>query len=208
MIEGLDILQKFELRDPSDPSVSAETPGTLLQSIEIDTASASKLPTPTPTPEPFSPTMPPTGSRPLSEIEPADRNAYYNTAPAMEIDPKKDYVAVIRTDVGDITIDLFEDDTPNTVNNFVLLALNGFYDGTTFHRVIEDFMAQGGDPTGTGAGGPGYRFADEFVSDAAPRSSRVCSAWPMPGLIPTAASSSSPSSLPLIWMTDTRSSAK
>ncbi|MCO6451599.1 MAG: peptidylprolyl isomerase [Caldilineales bacterium] len=81
----------------------------------------------------------------------------------MQIDAKKDYVAVIHTDVGDITVDLFEKDAPMTVNNFVLLALNGYYDDTTFHRVIDEFMAQGGDPTGTGMGGPGYRFADEFV---------------------------------------------
>ncbi|HPC06412.1 MAG TPA: peptidylprolyl isomerase [Anaerolineaceae bacterium] len=66
------------------------------------------------------------------------------------------------TDKGDIIIDLFTDKVPNTVNNFVFLARQGYYDGTIFHRVIADFMAQGGDPTGTGMGGPGYQFADEF----------------------------------------------
>ncbi|MCC6956596.1 MAG: peptidylprolyl isomerase [Anaerolineales bacterium] len=80
----------------------------------------------------------------------------------MAIDPNKKYSAVMHTDKGDITIQLYADKTPRTVNNFVFLAREGFYDGTIFHRVINDFMAQGGDPTGTGAGGPGYRFADEF----------------------------------------------
>jgi cyclophilin family peptidyl-prolyl cis-trans isomerase len=80
----------------------------------------------------------------------------------MEVDPKKNYTAVIDTDKGEIKLKLFVDKTPRTVNNFVFLARQGFYDGTIFHRVIADFMAQGGDPTGTGTGGPGYRFADEF----------------------------------------------
>jgi cyclophilin family peptidyl-prolyl cis-trans isomerase len=72
-----------------------------------------------------------------------------------------DYWAVICTDVGPIYIDLYEDKAPNTVNNFVFLAQQGFYNNTTFHRVLPGFMAQGGDPTGTGSGGPGYEFADE-----------------------------------------------
>jgi cyclophilin family peptidyl-prolyl cis-trans isomerase len=82
----------------------------------------------------------------------------------MEIDLKKSYTAILTTEKGDITIELFTDKTPITVNNFVFLARQGFYDGTIFHRVITDFMAQGGDPTGTGMGGPGYRFSDEFHS--------------------------------------------
>lgn len=82
--------------------------------------------------------------------------------PQMKIDPKKKYSATFNTDKGDIVVELFADKTPNTVNNFVFLSQEGFYDGTIFHRVIADFMAQGGDPTGTGSGGPGYRFADEF----------------------------------------------
>jgi cyclophilin family peptidyl-prolyl cis-trans isomerase len=82
--------------------------------------------------------------------------------PVMEIDSKKTYSALFHTDKGDIKIQLFADKTPKTVNNFVFLARQGFYDGTIFHRVIKDFMAQGGDPTGTGRGGPGYDFADEF----------------------------------------------
>jgi cyclophilin family peptidyl-prolyl cis-trans isomerase len=86
----------------------------------------------------------------------------WKNPPAMAIDPKKKYSATISTDKGDIVLDLFADKAPITVNNFVFLAREGFYDGTIFHRVIADFMVQGGDPTGTGSGGPGYRFADEF----------------------------------------------
>jgi cyclophilin family peptidyl-prolyl cis-trans isomerase len=86
----------------------------------------------------------------------------WSKPPAMEIDPKKSYASIIHTDKGDIHIQLFADKTPVTVNNFVFLARQGFYNGTIFHRVIKDFMAQGGDPTGTGTGGPGYRFGDEF----------------------------------------------
>ncbi|MCX6080681.1 MAG: peptidylprolyl isomerase [Chloroflexi bacterium] len=80
----------------------------------------------------------------------------------MVIDPKKKYSATIATDKGDMVIELFADKTPKTVNNFVFLAREGYFDGTIFHRVIPDFMAQGGDPTGSGRGGPGYRFNDEF----------------------------------------------
>jgi cyclophilin family peptidyl-prolyl cis-trans isomerase len=80
----------------------------------------------------------------------------------MVIDETKHYVATISTDNGDIKIELFADKAPNTVNNFVYLARDGYYDGVTFHRVIKGFMAQGGDPTGSGRGGPGYKFADEF----------------------------------------------
>jgi len=80
--------------------------------------------------------------------------------PVLEQD--RDYRAVLETSAGRIVIDLAQDRAPTTVNNFVFLALNRFYDGVPFHRVLEDFMAQTGDPTGTGRGGPGYRFADEF----------------------------------------------
>ena len=85
----------------------------------------------------------------------------YDAPPAMQIDPGKTYTATFKTDRGDIVIDLFAAEAPVTVNNFVFLARDGFYDNTTFHRVIANFMAQGGDPTGTGRGGPGYRFDDE-----------------------------------------------
>jgi len=86
----------------------------------------------------------------------------YSVPPAMVIDPKKKYQATFKTEKGDFVIELFADKAPKTVNNFVFLARDGFYDNTTFHRVIKGFMAQGGDPTGTGSGGPGYKFADEF----------------------------------------------
>jgi cyclophilin family peptidyl-prolyl cis-trans isomerase len=80
----------------------------------------------------------------------------------MKIDPKKKYKARMKTDKGTMVIDLFADKASKTVNNFVFLAQEGFYDGLIFHRVINDFMVQGGDPTGTGSGGPGYKFGDEF----------------------------------------------
>jgi cyclophilin family peptidyl-prolyl cis-trans isomerase len=86
----------------------------------------------------------------------------WNSPPAMTIDPQKKYKAVMKTDLGEFTLELFVDRAPKTVNNFVFLAKEGFYDDTIFHRVIDDFMVQGGDPTGTGTGGPGYRFEDEF----------------------------------------------
>jgi cyclophilin family peptidyl-prolyl cis-trans isomerase len=85
----------------------------------------------------------------------------WSKAPDMQIDPNKKYTAVFHTDKGDFTVELFAKEAPVTVNNFVFLAKSGFYNGTTFHRVIPDFMAQGGDPTGTGTGGPGYKFNDE-----------------------------------------------
>jgi len=80
----------------------------------------------------------------------------------MTIDPKKKYTATFKTEAGDFVVELYADKAPKTVNNFVFLARDHFYDGVTFHRVIKGFMAQGGDPTGTGTGGPGYKFADEF----------------------------------------------
>ena len=88
----------------------------------------------------------------------------YNAAPEMFIDTSKRYVATFETEKGDIVIELFAKEVPITVNNFVFLAQEKYYDGSSFHRVIPGFMAQGGDPTGTGRGGPGYQFADEFAS--------------------------------------------
>jgi peptidyl-prolyl cis-trans isomerase B (cyclophilin B) len=89
----------------------------------------------------------------------------YASAPPMSIDPKKTYVATFETSRGPIVVDLFPKDAPNTVSNFVFLARDGFYNGTKFHRVIPDFMIQGGDPEGTGRGGPGYKFADEVKNN-------------------------------------------
>ena len=81
----------------------------------------------------------------------------------MVIDASKQYTATIETEKGNLVLELFAKDVPVTVNNFVFLATEGFYDGTTFHRIIPGFMVQGGDPTGTGRGNPGYRFEDEFT---------------------------------------------
>lgn len=88
----------------------------------------------------------------------------YSSPPSMIIDTNKQYTATIETEKGDIVLELFAKDVPVTVNNFVFLARDGFYTNTSFHRVIAGFMAQGGDPTGTGTGSAGYRFADEFTS--------------------------------------------
>ena len=91
----------------------------------------------------------------------------YGQPPEFNLDPEKTYKAVIEMANGNkITIDLFSREAPKTVNNFVFLARDGYYDGITFHRVIPGFMAQSGDPTGTGSGGPGYNFDDEFHDDA------------------------------------------
>jgi len=86
----------------------------------------------------------------------------YSAPPAMVIDTNKQYIAIIETEKGNLVLELFAKDVSITVNNFVFLAGEGFYNGTTFHRVIPGFMAQGGDPTGTGRGNPGYFFDDEF----------------------------------------------
>lgn len=85
----------------------------------------------------------------------------WTTPPAMLIDPNKKYTTTVVTERGNIVIELYPQHAPKTVNNFVFLAREGFYDGLIFHRVIRDFMIQGGDPTGSGRGGPGYKFEDE-----------------------------------------------
>jgi peptidyl-prolyl cis-trans isomerase B (cyclophilin B) len=85
----------------------------------------------------------------------------WKVPPTMQIDPKKNYKATLDTNKGTIELALYPEYAPKTVNNFVFLANDGFYDGLTFHRVISNFMIQGGDPTGNGTGGPGYRFEDE-----------------------------------------------
>ncbi|ASS76384.1 peptidylprolyl isomerase [Tumebacillus algifaecis] len=92
---------------------------------------------------------------------PAKQKQYANK-PEMKIDIAKEYTATIQTNKGDIKIKLLDDAAPVTVNNFIFLAKDHYYDGVTFHRVIKDFMIQSGDPTGTGAGGPGYKFEDEL----------------------------------------------
>ncbi len=109
--------------------------------------------------------------QPVSRIEidmAADaerRDGMFVKLPPQVAESGKDYTAVLHTDQGDITVQLYNAKAPVTVNNFLYLALTGFYDDTTFHRVIEGFMAQGGDPSGSGRGGPGYKFKDEFSRD-------------------------------------------
>ena len=103
----------------------------------------------------------------LSTVDPnlsstADRNNKYQSAPEMSIDPKKQYIADIKTNRGSFKIKLLATDTPVTVNNFVYLARNGYYDDIPFHRIMKDFMIQTGDPLGNGTGGPGYTFKDEL----------------------------------------------
>jgi peptidyl-prolyl cis-trans isomerase B (cyclophilin B) len=86
----------------------------------------------------------------------------YTAAPEMQIDINKKYTASFETNMGNFDVELFTGDAPKTVNNFVVLSRDGFYNGLTFHRIIKDFMIQGGDPKGDGTGGPGYKFEDEF----------------------------------------------
>jgi len=95
---------------------------------------------------------------------PAQQPKSYNSPIPMTIDVNKKYTALIKTAKGDLALELYPQDAPVTVNSFVTLARKGFYNGLTFHRVIPDFMAQGGDPSGNGTGGPGYKFQDEFSS--------------------------------------------
>lgn len=89
----------------------------------------------------------------------------WNSEPEMQIDPAKIYTITMDTTKGTITLELYPEHAPKTVNNFVFLTKQGYYDGLSFHRVISDFMIQGGDPTGIGSGGPGYRFADECAGN-------------------------------------------
>lgn len=102
-------------------------------------------------------------SAPEPQEEPVKPKTY-SAPPPMLIDTNKSYTATIETEKGNLVLELFASDVPVTVNNFVFLAREGFYDGSTFHRVMPGFMAQGGDPTGTGGGNPGYRFDNEITS--------------------------------------------
>ena len=103
-----------------------------------------------------------TQARPLAAVSPAQRANYYKAPPAMTIDAKKAYVATITTNKGKIVVSLDANAAPQTVNNFVFLANQGFYDGLTFHRVEPGFVIQGGDPLGSGGGGPGYTIPAEI----------------------------------------------
>lgn len=112
------------------------------------------------TPEPSVNPKPSTSSAQIAKEQPMKRSKQLSR-PEMTISQKKKYQAILHTSKGDITIDLFADKTPITVNNFVYLIKNNFYDGTIFHRIIKGFMIQGGSPDGAGSGGPGYMFDDE-----------------------------------------------
>jgi cyclophilin family peptidyl-prolyl cis-trans isomerase len=142
----------------------------LLLLLGLAACGPSDPPPPTNTPEPAAAPPQQTETDATDEVArppviTADGEMQWNAPPPMIIDPNTVYLATFRTEKGDIVVELFADRAPVTVNNLVFLAREGFYDGTIFHRVLEGFMAQGGDPTGTGMGGPGYRFADEIVSN-------------------------------------------
>ena len=145
-----------EAQSEGEEAAEQEAAGETAQETEAETAEAGEGETPTAsedidlgefTPTPF-----------LSETP--EQNF---EAPEQVLEEGKDYQALIETNKGPIRIDLFEDEVPETVNNFIFLARHHYYDGVVFHRVLEDFMAQTGDPTGTGTGGPGYQFEDEIV---------------------------------------------
>lgn len=99
----------------------------------------------------------------------------WKNPPEMQIDPKKVYQVNMETSKGMIELELYPEFAPKTVNNFVFLAREGYYDGVIFHRVINDFVIQGGDPTGTGAGGPGYKFEDELQDNPLKHETKVIS---------------------------------
>ena len=99
----------------------------------------------------------------------------WNSPPEMTIDPSKVYTVKLETNKGDIELELYAEHAPKTVNNFVFLINETFYDGVTFHRVIDNFMVQGGDPEGSGRGGPGYRFEDELIGNPLKHESKVIS---------------------------------
>ena len=129
-----------------------------------DTPSAASIPVTTAVKATTTPTTAPIGDP--NECPPENGSAKkfrsFPSAPKMCIDPAKTYKAVVETDIGEFTITFDAKQSPKTVNNFVFLARNRYYDGTTFHRVIPDFVDQGGSPDGTGGGGPGYQFEDEI----------------------------------------------
>ena len=99
----------------------------------------------------------------------------YSSPPEMTIDPSQVFTVKLETNRGDIELELYAEHAPKTVNNFVFLINDSFYDGVTFHRVIDNFMVQGGDPDGTGRGGPGYRFEDELVGNPLKHETKVIS---------------------------------
>ena len=136
---------------PEDGTTTAATPE---QTVAPTAAPAGSTPASPTTTQPATPTI-------VTARESVQRQ--YSNAPAMALDAASGYTADFRTNYGNFRVELLASQTPITVNNFVFLAQQRFYDGLTFHRVIDGFMIQGGDPTGTGGGGPGYQFGDEIV---------------------------------------------
>jgi len=134
----------------------------LLLAALLAACGAGPRPIPTPSPTASNAGRVPAATQPAG-ASPSGSTKRYNAPPAMQIDPNKEYTATIKTNFGDIKVQLDAKNAPMTVNNFVFLARDGFYNGVIFHRIIKGFMIQGGDPTGTGRGGPGYQFADEPV---------------------------------------------
>jgi cyclophilin family peptidyl-prolyl cis-trans isomerase len=142
-------------------STAAPTPTIQATTTSQGTPTAPQTPAPTTAPA-IVPTTAEQAARPLAKVAPAQRNDYYQAPPPMSIDVTKKYQATIVTAKGNIVVDLNAAQAPQTVNNFVFLARQGFYDGLTFHRVEPDFVIQGGDPLGTGTGGPGYTVPAEI----------------------------------------------
>ena len=130
--------------------------------VEVPTPTTEATPEQVPTPTPIT-DLAGTPTAQVS-VDSGRTIKQYAEPPRMTIDPNSNFTAAIRTNKGDITLELFAAEAPRTVNNFVFLARERFYDGVVFHRVIKDFMIQTGDPTGTGSGGPGYAFDDEPVT--------------------------------------------
>ncbi|MCH8185917.1 MAG: peptidylprolyl isomerase [Chloroflexi bacterium] len=141
--------------------IASATLISLAVACSSDEESAPAPPPPPPPPAAAPPPAPPP-SQPEAKLSPQQ----FDAPPPLTIDTSKSYTATFELEKGaQFTVQLFAAEVPNTVNSFVFLAREGFYDGVTFHRVIPNFMAQGGDPTGTGTGGPGYRFDNEFHPD-------------------------------------------
>lgn len=153
--------------DASSAGTAGTIPGEAATGTTTETLPAEAAAQPTRPPVPTVPPPATVSEGEASKLEPAQRDAMYKAAPEMTIDPSKYYYATFKTDKGDIKVQLFADRAPIAVNNFVFLARDGFYNDTTFHRVLEGFMAQGGDPKGTGEGGPGYTFDLEVFPGAA-----------------------------------------
>lgn len=140
--------------------------------IAAASIACSSSPEPAAAPPPAVAPVPPPTAVPAAPAQtavsapPASKELSWSSPPAMEIDVTKNYTAVFELEKGGkFTVELYAKEVPNTINSFVFLSRQGFYDGVTFHRVLEGFMAQGGDPTGTGTGGPGYKFDNEIHPD-------------------------------------------